>query len=426
MPTIAIIGGGFSGTILAANLLREATTPITITLIERRREVGRGVAYSTSNARHLLNVPAGKMSAFPDTPNHFLEWLGNARADEFIPRQRYGDYLAHCLETAQTNSQANLEIIHAEAVGVCHSGEVATIDLGARSIKADHVVIAVGNFPPGHVDAFARLPEYRPDPWAANTLEGIKEISDVLLLGTGLTAIDLALAINEQNPAATIHMLSPAAELPAAWCPSTGTWPVELSGAKTIRDLTKLIRTEIAKAQDAGHSWEEVFDAIRGRTPALWKSLSPQDRRRFMTHVRRFFERYRHRIPPPTAQILQELQASGKLRLHRTTPDSFTPRTFTRVINCTGPACDYRRMTHPLVQSLLAAGHITPDPLGLGLASNETGALLNREGIAEGWLWSLGPPLKGALWETTAVPEIRMQAKALASVLLSDERTTSI
>jgi uncharacterized NAD(P)/FAD-binding protein YdhS len=85
-----------------------------------------------------------------------------------------------------------------------------------------------------------------------------------------------------------------------------------------------------------------------------------------------------------------------------------------RVVNCSGPGCDYDRIQHPLVRSLLADGQVRPDPLRLGLDVTGNCATRDRHGAISRRLFAVGPVTKGAFWEITAVPDTRDQCESLA------------
>src|SRR5690606_31554483 len=148
----------------------------------------------------------------------------------------------------------------------------------------------------------------------------------------------------------------------------------------------------------------------------------------------------RHRVPPQIAHVLACREAEGRLVYHagrlqtldvdETGVDAVYRRRGSiqhvalrvgKVINCTGPRTDYSKYQHPLFIHLLARGLIDHDPLALGINARPTGEVLRYRGDEVGWLFTLGAPLKGVLWETTAVREIREQAQALAERLLGGE-----
>lgn len=450
---IAIVGGGFSGTMAAVQILRAARRPLELHIIERKPPLGRGVAYGTRYGSHLLNVPAGKMSAFPSDPDHFLRWL-EAHADllpappiatTFAPRKVYGAYVQSLLAEAEAKATIDVQVTHwtDEAIDLDIWDGHATINLeSGQSVEVDQVILAIGNFPPGHPHladrTFFASERYVGDPWQKGNLDSVKPDDVVLLIGSGLTALDLTLGMRERGHKGIVHLLSRRGQLPQRHQPAEP-YPrfLEQPLPATVRGLVKGVRQELKKAEAAGIDWRPVLDALRPQTQAIWHALPLAERRRFLDRVRPYWEVRRHRMPPDAAALADEMLALGRLHLYGGRLASLDERDggvearfrergkvedtvirVDRVINCTGPECDYRRMRHPLIASLLGQGLVRPDDLALGLDTNASGALLDAEGHASPILFTLGPLRKGTLWETTAVPEIRVQAEELAATLL--------
>ncbi|MCL1474113.1 FAD/NAD(P)-binding protein [Argonema antarcticum] len=455
---IAIIGGGFSGSIVAAHLLRNATFPLNIKLIERRPTFGRGVAYGTKYGCHLLNVPAAKMSAFPDDPEHFLRWVqkeaqsrGNlmlsiVKPDTFVPRKIYGEYIQAVLDEAEAAAKENvqLERIKNEAVSISPDANGATVSLSTgQTLRAEKVVLALGNFPPTDPAiqdrSFYTSLRYVSYPWSPHALTDIDPKDAVLLIGSGLTMLDLAVALKEQGHAGAIHVVSRHGLLPYPH-KFTTPYPAFLSveGApKTIRSLVRLVREEVKNAIARGYDWRAVLDSLRPLTQQLWQQLPLEEQRRFLRHVRIYWEVHRHRVSPGVADIVADMLHSEQMVVHagriqaydeddeavdvairkRHTTDLEVVRV-ARVINSTGTECDYRKFGHPLIQNLRSHGFIRSDALAIGLDVSPNGALLDVDGVVSQILYTLGPPRQGRLWETTAVPEIRVQAQELARELL--------
>ncbi|MBS0630328.1 MAG: FAD/NAD(P)-binding protein [Verrucomicrobia bacterium] len=456
ISTIAIIGGGVSGCLVAVQLLREARAPLRILLFERMTDVGRGVAYGTENREHLLNVPAARMSALPDEPGHFLRWAAGRAGEEgypatvtaadFLPRWIFGEYIRAVLAEARGGAAPGVELeqikgdvtdLETEAGGVrlrCGDG---------RSFGADRVVLALGNLP-GEYPIKRPLPVYHSQryvhvPWHPGALAGIPPGADVLIVGAGLTAVDMVLQLQEAGHQGVVHALSRRGLRPQVH-EQHAAYPdffVEEPPPATILKLWRRVRAEVRKAGGSGIDWRPVLDALRPRTPAIWGALSWEERARFMRHVRPFWEAHRHRLAPTVAKKIEIRRAAGKLRFYAgrldsliETPDGveakFRERGTTRkqilhvakVINCTGPRSDYSKYQHPLLVNLLARGLIDHDPLALGLNALPDGTVLGYRSGPVGWLFTLGVSLKGVLWECSAVPEIRDQAQRLARRLL--------
>ncbi|MBD2513930.1 FAD/NAD(P)-binding protein [Nostoc sp. FACHB-973] len=446
--TIAIIGGGFSGSLVAANLLRNATTPLTIKLIERNSQVGRGVAYGTPVDCHLLNVPAGKMSAFVDAPNHFLNWLHSngheqVTASTFVPRRVYGDYLQATLKAAQDNASANvqLEKIVDEAIAIETKSSSTIIYLSSgQCLDVQKAVLALGNFPAILPKPIASLnKQYVKDAWSNNAIADLNPEDAILLVGTGLTMADTVVALRQQGFQGKIHAVSRHGLMP---CRHKSTMPypafIDVETApKTARGLLHIVRQELRSALSQGQDWRGVIDAIRPVTQQLWQTLSLPEQKRFLRHVKAYWEVHRHRIAEEIAQVLDTAMESGQLihyagriqscqQLENGVDVKISQRgthkdivlQVNRIINCTGANCDYRRLQHPLVASLQEQRLIHFNTLSMGIDTAPNGALIDADGKASQMLYTLGTPRKGNLWETTAVPEIRVQAASLALELL--------
>ncbi len=451
-----VVGGGLAGTLVTVNLLRLAPAGTRITLIERTPPVGRGVAYGTECGDHLLNVPAGKMGAFAEAPDHFFRWVGERLGrsgyptevgpNDFLPRRIYGDYIASVF--AKARAQAPAEIIFTNLAGEVvdieerPEGRARFLLADGRTLDADRVVLALGNLP-GEYPIRKPVPFYHGHryvhvPWRAEALEGIGHDQDVLIVGAGLTANDIIVQLDRLGHRGVVHALSRRGLRPQAHRLGLAPHPAFLDAAAlptTVRALLHLIRTEVR----AGAEWRAVVDSIRPFSHALWRGFSWDERARFMRHVRPFWEVHRHRIAPEIAERLAQLEAAGRVRFYagrleglRDTPTAaeaiFRRRGTTelvklrvaKVINCTGPRSDYSKYQHPLFINLLARGLIDHDPLALGLHASPAGEVYRyRSPALVGWLFTIGAPLKGVLWESTAAPEIRVQARELAERLLS-------
>lgn len=454
MATIAIIGAGFSGTLLTLHLLRRACPTTRIHLIERNRQFGPGAAYSTGNASHLLNVPAGKMSAFRDRPSDFVDWLGArdvgnlgvvpAGPGTFVPRQLFGAYIRNLLldEMRQPGNAGRLKLSRGDALGLDRvpGGLRLQLDRG-RTVEADLAVLAIGNFPPepppGADAAFLDGPFYRADPWGANTFTGLDPAAPVLLVGTGLTTVDAIITLIDQGHRGPIHALSRRGLLPRRHDASAAAPPPHDYALPTrLAALTRALRVASEQALAAGQGWQPVIDQLRPFTQDVWNELSQEDRQRFLRHLRPWWDVHRHRMAPAVADRIERVRASGQLQVHvgrierleaaggqvevryrRRRTGEEARLDVARVINCAGPGCDYDRITHPLVRSLLDAGLVRPDSLRLGLDVTANCALKHADGSISRRLYAVGPVTKAAFWEMTAAPDIRRQCEFLGEFL---------
>lgn len=478
--TIAIIGGGFSGAMVATHLLRQATHPLQIKLIERYSSIGRGVAYNTPFGCHLLNVPAGKMSAFPDLPDHFLNWLNQQplaecqdaesvianqaqfTADQFVSRNIYGSYIRAVLAEAQTIAAegVQLECLQDEAEAIYPAANYPAMTGGTIHLKsgqllqANQIILALGNFPaaapPVANQSFYQSARYISNPWSGE-VESVDLDQPVLLIGSGLTMLDWALALHQRGFRNKIYVVSRRGLLPQAHR-ATLPYALTINGTAnqpefpaTVRLLLRWLRQKVKLAQQQGSDWRAVIDALRPHTQAIWQALPLAERRRFLRHLRPYWEVHRHRVAPKVAETMSQLIQTGQIQLQagriqayrehdQGVEVSIRPRQQTErlifnvgtVVNCTGTECNYRNLGLPLIESLVQAGLVQADPLGLGFAVTKNGALLQVDGQASNWLFTLGATQKGQLWETTAIPELRQQAANLAQVLLQQNYQLSV
>jgi uncharacterized NAD(P)/FAD-binding protein YdhS len=438
---IVIVGGGASGTLTAMQLLRSgasAEVPLHITLLDRDGRHGLGQAYATSHPAHLLNAMAAQMSALPDDAEHLMRWAG-VSPTTFLPRRDYGKYLRETLAEAESQATgARLTRRTAEVVAVRRDGHGAAARLvlaDGGSLHADVVVLATGN-------VAAALPFPAPassrvivDPWAPGALDAVRDGSPVVIVGTGLTMLDLAVGVTSARPDTVVHAVSRHGLLPR---PHPGTlsrrrqmWLPVISRTTGPVRLTELMWQVRAAIAGSPAGWFEVVDSLRPYVPGLWRRMPEHDRRLFLRHVARYWEIHRHLVPPATISRITTLRCTGRLTVHsgritQVTEDStglrirYASEAETTeleagwLINGMGTTTDVTATASPLLQDLLATGMVRPDPLRLGIEADSTGAVLDAAGRPSDVLYSLGPPLRGVWYETTAIPEIRAQAAALA------------
>ncbi|MGG5820277.1 FAD/NAD(P)-binding protein [Falsiroseomonas sp. HW251] len=448
--SIAVIGAGFSGTLLALHLLRKCPPGTRVTLLERNRSFGRGQAYATGNAGHLLNVPAGRMSAFRDRPDDFLDWLrlraasdatiAEPAAGAFVSRGLYGDYVRHLLnaEIARPHERHRLDLVRGDVVGLAETPEGLRLSLDrGRAVVADLVVLAIGNFPPelppGIDPAALGSLWYRPDPWAPEALGGLDPDATVLLLGTGLTTVDAVVSLLDAGHRGPIHALSRRGLLPHAHAPGVPVPPPAGALPTSLSALTRLVRKEARRRVAQGLPWQPLIDSLRPFTQDLWQAMAPAEKARFLRHLRPWWDVHRHRMAGPVAVRIEAARAAGQFVVQAgrirdvadrgdTVELTFRARRdgairtlrAARLVNCAGPGCDYDRIADPLVRGLLDSGLGRADPLRLGLDVTATCALRDRNGAISRRLFAIGPVTKAAFWEMTAAPDIRRQCETLA------------
>jgi uncharacterized NAD(P)/FAD-binding protein YdhS len=452
---IAIVGAGFSGAATAIHLLRRyGDKPLHIALINRHPDLGRGVAYGTHSPSHFLNVPVARMSLFPDDDGDFLRYAGNfdpgITGADFVPRSLYGHYLSARLKEAITAAPlAKLQGLTGEVVDlqVTAGGQQAVLGFadGGR-IQADRVVLTTGNYSPADPPVPEKLffdgPAYVRDPWVPGAFDALRPGQPVLLIGTGLTMVDVALELKRRGVAGRLLALSRRGLLPQAHRHHTGMplAPGVVSemlheGPANIRRYLRVVRRCIAELPDT--DWRDVIGALRPITADLWQALDMDERRRFLRHLQPYWDTHRHRLAPSASQQLELLLGTGQLmmaagRLLRfqerggAVQVTWQPRGAAvnsslevgTVINCTGPQTQLARISDRLVKSLLVQGLMQPDPLGLGIETDAADALVDGAGRSSQLLYYTGPLLRARYWECTAVPELRVAAARLADELV--------
>ena len=452
MKRITIIGGGASGTLLAINLLGyKGDERLEVNLVEKRDTVGRGVAYSTDEEAHLLNVPAAKMGAFADDIEHFHRWLEANGYDhgpaDFVPRRVFGRYLRECLEEADRSkaSTVALNIFDDEAVDLDLNETKAEVKLASGdTLYSEKVAIAFGNFLPPHPTvpdlSFTTSPKYFQDPWGPGVLDSIRQDDSVLIVGTGLSMVDVTLQLTRRGHSGVINAISTRGLLPAVH--QLGhTYPPfhdEITGLSRVTDISRIVRKHIKNANSDSSDWRAVIDSLRPVTQKVWQVLPLAEKKYCMQHLSRYWNVARHRMAPEAAVAMDELRGTGQLQVLKGRLKEirweeglgFDVRFSTvgleqyvhadAIINCIGSESKFDRIDSPLVQNLLKAGRIRCDELNFGLDATPDGRLKSSDGEPSDMLYTLGTALKGILWESTAIPEIRVQARDLAQKLISD------
>lgn len=447
---IVIIGGGFSGSMVAYHLSKLLLgLPVQIVIVERATNVGPGLAYSTPCEQHLLNVRAGNMSAFPDQPGHFLNWLTthsnqsyhSYTGQSFVPRKIYGEYLKDILK--EPLDRGAIHYVRGEAISINRLNDDTRFEITLADntkLAADMVVVATGNIlPQTFFSAGAKLSPgaYFANPWNAEIFDGISKCDSILLIGSGLTAADVIVEADARGftgkfiTVSRHGMLPKRHEMPPQFYNPTAV--LTPSPDITLREYLQRLREQMVSQGLDSQNWRLVIDALRPITQDLWQSLNDTEKRRFLRHVSSYWDVHRHRIAPQIHDRVQALIAEGRLEVRSAKvvglfqegekvkvdmlprgEDELESVTAARVINCSGPSKNFTSNLSPLLKSLLDRKMIKVDTLQLGLEVSTRFELIDSSGQTNTRLFALGPLLKGQLWETIAVPELRIQAPAVA------------
>ncbi len=413
---VLVVGGGAAGVVTAAALLREAgDAPLAVTVVERAPVVGPGLAYGTRDPQHLLNNYAGRMSAVDDDPQHLVRWCraqGMAvGADTFVSRETYGRYLADLLDSEPVPAGSSLERVRDEVVDLADAGTsyLATLASGAV-LTADVVVLALGNPPPRRPRGLAvEDARFAPDPWDPALLDRVGPEDRVLLVGTGLTTVDVCAQIAAARPGVRLTATSRRALLPLHHLPEMPEEAPAFDG--DVRSLRAALR-EVRRCSADGADWRCLVESLKAIANDVWHALSFEDKEQFTRHVGRHWEIARHRMAPPMAAIVDDLLATGRLTVVPTSQVDVA--SYDLVVNCTGPAPVSTPGWNPLVDNLAVNGMLWPGPFGLGVDVDADGALLDADGIAARGMYAVGAARRGVDWEVAAVPDIRRQAVHLA------------
>jgi uncharacterized NAD(P)/FAD-binding protein YdhS len=452
MTHITVIGAGLSGRLLALNLIRLAASQDSLRLVDRGDHQYMGPAYSAQEDYLLLNVPAERMSAISQDPEHFLKWAQeqgvSAGNGDFLSRRLYRDYILDLLRKAQQTRGNGPAFEHlCEEITDIEAGQDGAVlhARGNATFRADKAVLALGNFPPRHPPIQNRSAlssaRYVRDPWAPGVLSYLGNDDTVFLIGTGQTTVDLIIALHRRGHKGRITAVSRRGLLPLAHrgFDDYPSFFEEIKDSTRLLQIFQTVRVHLQRAEALGIDNRAVIDSLRPDTQALWCGLPQAEKRRFLRHLFRYWEIIRSRIPPQSQAILEDLRASGQLEVlagrmrdlvetNGAMEVRYSPTGGTRdeivqaalVINTIGPEPDYQKVDHPLIKNLMRRGLIRPGPAGLGLDAQPNGAVIGRDGTASPTLYTLGSPMKGVLWEVIAAPEIRVQAERLAGLLLED------
>lgn len=456
---IVIIGGGFTGTALAIYLGRLAQRPLDVTVIEPRAMLGGGVAYSTTDPAHRINVPAAKMQLSDAEQGDFDRWFRSGdeltrdplalwRDGAVYPqRGAFGRYIA--ARFAETASRSRATLRHLPDLAVdwrpTAAGAIISTAGGAR-LAADMTILAVSHPPPALplrlALALGRHPGLIADPWRDDALAAVAPLDDVAIIGSGLTMADIVASLQLRGHRGRITAFSRRGLLPRPNVSGhDAVWPVEpplAFSSATTRHWLRRVRQAVAQAAAAGVPWQAVLDDVRTHGQALWQQLPTLEQRRFLRHVRPYWDVHRYRIAPQVSALLQEKQLSGVFRVLaarlgdiavdgaaiglqlKRRDGGHEQLKVQKVIVSTGPAHGTLVDGNPLLRRLAALGQIQPDELGLGLRVNAQSQVIGLDGEANRRLLVAGPAARGRFGELMGLPQVAEHAEAIAAALLNE------
>ena len=435
-------GGGASGTMFAAELVRRCSNA-SVVIVEPRERLGIGVAYGTDCPWHVLNVPAANMSARADDPDDFLRWLRERRerfdGASFVPRATFGDYLASIGARAAAASGSRWRHARSAVSDAAVEGDRVAVTLSSgERLVADALVLAFGSGESrGWLfdrDRCRDSPAFFDSAWRPGALTTCDPSAEILLVGTGLTAIDAALGLRHGGHRGIVHMVSRRGLMPRAHrAPS-----VRAQASTRPPVLHESVRATRAAARESSRTcgdWRPAVDSMRGSTNALWQAFTTAEQRQFLAHVLPYWNVHRHRMAPAVAESISEWIDAGDVRPLAGRVDAMTPvgdrlsvsvrprgggpvraLLVSRAIDCRSSDYDVNRSSSPLVRRLIDRRLMQPSRAGIGPSVASDGSLIGPSGPSSG-IFTLGPVRFGALVETTAIPEIREQGRDLAHLL---------
>ncbi|EKD71922.1 MAG: beta-lactamase protein [uncultured bacterium] len=447
---IGIVGAGFTGTLIAALLNQLSHDVLEIYLFEKSGCFGAGAAYITPFPHHLLNARAKDMSAFEESPTHFIEWLEAdsiakkyldsmmPTGEQFVPRFLYRRYLQHLIDDIRlaTQHKTILKLIHAEVIDAKIIDNKIALQLqDGGEIYVDKVVLATGNHPqisfPFPVSADVNTIA---NPWDYEAVQRIGAMDSVFIVGTGLSMIDVVLTLHYQHHQGRIHALSRHGLLPLPHAETSTHADVTHDNLpKNLRQLTKYLRKKSLHLIGNGGDWRTVVNALRPQVPLIWQNVNENDKQRFMRHLLPYWNIHRHRVHAKLDETLGNLRDAGQLKIysgrvlsvdhgiatikHRRT-NHVQQIKVDWLVNCMGPSIHSAQTYHPLLTSLVEKGLVTLDSLNMGFVVSANGALKHANGNINHLFYTLGPTVQGTYWESVAVPEIRKQGLIVAKQLL--------
>lgn len=454
-PVVAILGGGLSGAAAAFHLAR-ALPPdaVDIVVVEPRPWLGRGLAYSTDDPAHRINVPASRMTLISGDAGHFMSWLAaerrnlspgtlTLRGDYFTERRVFGEYVSACLEPFLASGA--IRHLRASALTATGGDGRYAVDLSDGStLAADALVLAMSHPAPAlprELRALAGSPRLVADPYDNRRIARIGPTDRVLIVGSGLTSADVVASLSRRGFWGEFVALS------RHGLRSRGHGVVEHKSeadfgrdpARTAVALLRRIRAAIAADAAAGQSWHATLDLVREEGREIWRGLDQRERARALRHLRVFWDVHRFRIAPQVEEVLDAQVARGRLafvagRLLSAveTPDAVTvgyrprgtdavvSRSFDTVVVTTGPAHGEVIRTNPVLRSLHEDGLIAPDPLGLGIAVCGDCRVREADGEPSRTLFVAGPLARGHVGELIGVPEVTSHAERVAAALAAE------
>lgn len=470
---IVIIGGGFSAATFAVQLLRRSSVGLHIFIVEPREHLGRGLAYSAVDPDHRLNGPLDVQAIDPEHPEDLLRWCNEARVREndpeasvpsghlFLRRSVIGEYLSAQLALHSYDDVLGSTIVHVRdtAINVTVAEKEYIVSTSQNgNLTADMVILATGNSIPSLRKPFeshhASHSRIIPNPLEAGSLSAISSEANVLIVGSGLTALDMLSTLLRRGHQGKITVVSRRGLRPRGHSP-------EILGLKTsqkpadpimkkmsapipdfiarepvsVRRWCRALRIEIARVEDAGGTWHEPFDEVRDVAWKLWPLLPLAEKKRFLHRLRLFYDIHRFRTPPMNEKMAAEAEQDGRVKYLAANVAQVTAEpgsasvqvdfeiagntearhriSFDYVVNCTGLDSGTSSSTNPLLAKLERNGLIRRHETGLGYDVTASCEAINSEGGVQPRLRIIGPPTAGAFGDPLGAIYISAQVNRI-------------
>lgn len=439
---IGIVGGGISGTLSVLQIIKQSKKPLSIYWFDTQNKFCKGYAYNTFDEGHLLNVRASNMSIFPDEPNHFVNWLSvnhpNYSPKDFVSRKLFGDYVLYTFESLKnSNPLISIYQITEEVKSIKKVGDNFEMNTH-QNYQVQKIILGFGNFLPAHPRSiskeFISSKNYFQNAFNVQLTNQIQLHNNITIIGSGLTMIDMIVSLSHFNYKGKINVISPHAYIPQAHqenpLPSVEPF-VNQNQTYTLLEILSLVNKQLKKAKKENLNLHSVVDSMRPFLQNLWLNFSIEEKKQFLRHLRHKWGVARHRAPSQSMAIFNALKSSNQLQLIKGRISDIKLQTSgfdilysnnqteqqtlhtQLIINCTGPESDYSQLKSPLIQDLINNQIISPDSIKYGINAQKDGYIIDN-------IYTIGPPLKGILWESVAVPEIRVQAQELAPKIICD------
>lgn len=450
-PTIAIIGGGFTGAALAVHLTQGFRLPpeVRLLIVEPREDIGRGLAYGTSDPAHRINVPAEKMTLFPEAAGDFAGYVAGAAfhasdramiGRDGLPyptRSAFGDYVVSKVEPLISGGRlehwrTRIRLVQKQADGY------RLIGSDGRAESVDLVVIAVSHPAPSvppNLRALKDDPKFIADVTTDGALAPIGQDDRVLIVGNGLTSADVVASLALRGHRGKITSISRRGLRSRGHGPagqeSYGDFLTER--ATTALGLLREVRRSVYEAQSQGLTWHSVLDAARAQGQALWQKLPLRERIRIVRHLRPFWDVHRFRIAPQVEDAVNEAIAHGRLDILAASVTSATKsgagykvslrKRYQRdlqtinvdsIVVTTGPAHGDVLEGQAFLRTLKAEGFLKACPTGLGIACDRQSHAIAANGEGSPDILIAGPLARGTFGELMGLPQVTEHAVFVA------------